>query len=511
MGNTAPFIRQPHSWAKLSKFTDSRQTIDSAGLETAADSRPNSALATRADYWIALGHLFLEEYEEARSGFQALAHSNAIPGIREDSAYRQGVAEYGLNDYPAAIATFRKFQETYPDSALAAEALAMIGDMQAAEGLLDEALASYTEAMHRATNSVQGDYAAFQMARTFELEGRWQEILGLFEEYLELFGESANITQAAYWRGNALNQMGKPAEARRSFIDTVLTHGNDPDADGIDFIIRDLIEEFNGGRVPVQEREALTEELIAASRRAEDLDQRTLELRLLGLEHEVSRNEKRKEKISGRLLREENLPDASPGVLALMGSLGKQQGEDELTLLTYQTFLERYPESDLSLDALVGLAERHMEAGEWSEALPYFVSITERYPTLPQAAEAHLRLADIYRKLDEPEKAVETYTLILSVKDWRGPLWPTALLRLGDTRLEQGKAQEAFGYYQRVYVMYAGYPELAAEAYLHSARILEKQGKSAEVKRTLQEMLDQPALAEQPIAREARVLLMAQP
>jgi TolA-binding protein len=473
--------------------------------------RSNSTFSSNARYWIALGQLFLENYEEARDGFRDLSRGEAIPDIRMDAAFRQGVAEYGLGDFPVSTETFRTFLETYPASPLAAEALAMIGDMQAAEGLLDEAIGSYEDAMEQAVNQVQGDYVAFQMARTYELENRWQEILDLFDRYLEQFGEEANVTQAAYWKGNALTQLGNPDEARRLFLETVVQHGHDPAADGIDFILRDLIEDMHTrlqGQPEADEIRTLVEN---AKEEADLRGDRALELRLIGFQIETAPNEDLVELLTASLLQEKNLEEASPGVLALMGRLAEDSSTPELGLRAYEVFLERYPESDLILEALKGLAEARVDAGDLNGAIQLFEEVTERFPLLPHGADARLRLGDLYRQQGEPDKAIEAYTLILSVKEWRGELWPTALLRLGDTEMERERFLEASGYYQRVYVMYTGFPALAAEAYYKGAQALQNLGESDKMREVLEEMLDQPEFANQPVAREARILLMSQP
>lgn len=473
---------------------------------------PRSPFLVNAEYWRSLGRLFLQEYEEARSGFQTIVDRGGGGPLREDAFYRLGVSEYGLGDFAASKQTLEAFLEEFPDSILASEALAMIGDIMASGGNLDEAIALYQRAVDQSVNMVQADYAIFQKARTYELEGKWEAIVDLFDAYNQRFSaEEANFTEATYWKGNALKQLGRRREALDLFYDAIVNHGDRTEAFGIDFIIRDLIEEINNLRgaegLALDLRERLNDEMD----RAMEEDETTLLLRLETLQYATTDNDAVKAALKDRLLRERNIEPAAPVTLSLMGRMAVESGNPELARKVYEHFLGAYPESDLILGALVGLSENRIEEERYGEALDLLQSITDRFPTLPRAAEAHMRIGDVHRMLKDPRKAVEAYTLVLSVKEWRGELWPEALLRLGDTYAEMNNEKEAFGYYQRVYVMYIGYPEQAARAYYQSARMLEKMGRVQEAKDTLREMLEQPELAGRDVARDARSLMMKLP
>lgn len=89
------------------------------------------------------------------------------------------------------------------------------------------------------------------------------------------------------------------------------------------------------------------------------------------------------------------------------------------------------------------------------------------------------------------------------VREWRGPLWPEALYKVGRCHLAKGDAEKAFAYFQRVYVLYGGYTTWVAKAYLDSGACLEQLGRKVEAARTYQEMLAVDALIKTPEGREA--------
>jgi TolA-binding protein len=470
---------------------------------------PRSPNFFNATYWYALTHLFLQEYAEARDEFNELVRTASDGPLREDGYYRSGVAEYGLGDFDAAKQRFEAFLEEYPESHLASEAHAMIGDILASRGQLDEALAVYATAVDTGVNTVQIDYATFQQARTFELEKRWQDIIDLFDDYVARFPhEDINYTEAAYWRGNAYRNLGKEQEALEIFYDAIVAYGNEIRAYGLDFILRDLVHELNQLDADSELASDMLKRLNTEFEKASQEDQETLVLRLEALLHEVTADETVKNKLRERLLDPELIPNASPFTLMVMGRLGEKTDHADFTMQVYEHFLVEFEDSDLILDAMTGLSENRIQNERYTEAIDLLQAITARYPTLPQAAESYMRLGEIYRLQGETEKAIEMFTLILSVKDWRGELWPRALLNIGETHAAANNLEEAFGFFQRVYVMYIGYPSQAATAYVRSAEILHQLGRVQEARATLEELLDNQRIAQEPAAQNAHTMIL---
>jgi TolA-binding protein len=485
-------------------------------MEKLIGDHPRSTFIIPAKYWKALGHLFNQDYAPARATFNQVVQEAQGGVLREDGFYRMGVAAYGEGDFGGSKSILDQFLSEYPDSHLASEAHAMIGDILASDARLDEAIARYQRAVDTAhvnedgtVNMVQADYATFQLARTYELESQWQSIIDLFDSYQEKFAnQKANYTEATYWKGNALKKLGKQKEALQLFYDAIVEHGNEKDAYGIDFILRDLTEEIQSSKGNIEMVVELKDRLNSEINAAIEADKKTLLLRLRGLQYMTTENEEIKALVEDLLLNEMNIPEASPYTLDMMGRVGSEKGLVDFTNKVYEHFLEEFEDSDLILHALIGLSENRIKEVRYGEAIDLLKSITDRYPTLPQAAEAYMRLGDVYRKVDETDKALETYTLILSVKEWRGELWPQALLKIGDTHAEKDEFNKAFGFYQRVYVMYLGYPEEAGEAYYKSALMLSKLGKDKEAKDTINEMLEQETLAGLPVAADARTFML---
>jgi len=500
-----------YSQFQLSELHASMRT-----METIFEKHARSQFLQPALYWHAMGHLFEAHYVPAREEFMSFTQRYTGGHLREDAMYRLGVAYYGEPDFPNAKKALLAFAAEFPESHLVAEAYAMLGDIDAADGMLDEAIAHYKKSAEMAINMVQADYALLQQSRTLELEGYHEEVIAIWREYLKRFGDMANFTEAYYWIGNSQRALNDLKSALNTFYDAIVKYGNVAENYGIDMMIRDLILEFENlpeGASPTDPqamilydmRSRLRDELGRSSRD----NKITLSLRLSAMFAAVTKNEEARRPLVDSILRESVIPDAAPITLVWMGREATARKDHGLAQKVYSHFLEFHESSDLVLEALVGKAEALLAQNKMDEALTLLDSIATRFATSEEAGWANIRMGDIYRKKNDLARALDHYSLVLSVKEWRGELWPEALYNTGEAMMQQGKPKEAFAMFQRIYVLYAGYPSWTAKAYLRSGEVLELLGDREAAKRTYQEMLAAPAINAQPEAEAVRKRLAA--
>jgi TolA-binding protein len=416
------------------------------------------------------------------------------------------VAEYGDGDFEAAEATLRNFALRFPKSVLVPDALNMMGDILASWGQLEPAIALYQEAISKASTMIAVNYGTFQIARVYELKQRYEDIVRLFRQYLADHGTNANFTEAYYWIGNAQMQQQQPAEALDTFFEAIVKYGNEPKNYGIDFILRDVAYEQSDKIAPEELTRFLDKlrgELIKASVRKEA----TLELRLTTLFAETQPPGEVREKLINSLLRENNIKDASPLTLSVIGREALARKDKKLARQAYELFLEAYRDSDLAVEVLPAVAELAIEDSRYDDAATYLQEMIARFASTEDAGLAQKRLGDVYRLQKQYATAIDAYNTVLGVREWKGPMWPESLYWIGVCQLEQNKVAEAFAYFQRIYVLYQGFPEWAAKAYLQSAACLEKLGRANEAVATYREMLQQEQLAGRPELATAREAL----
>jgi TolA-binding protein len=470
---------------------------------------PDSIYHEASDYWIAMSYLFLGQFDPAITAFTGYLESNDYPQRRfeEDASYRLGIALYGAGRYDDAEMIFRRFIETFPGSNLESEALSMVGDLRGAEGDLEDAMVYYTKALEAAISIEQINYATFQSAKTLELLKRYQELIDMMEAYLAEHGEAGNFAGAGFWLGKSYKALGQNEKALEKYIETVVQFGDKTENADVDLILRELIkenEEEDGGWVnnkPVVDR--LKSELSKARRK----DQITLSLRLETLFAYITEGAERDQHVSS-VLSGGRVKDAGPLTLLLMATEASARGNSKLVHDAYQQCMEVYAESEILVDVMNIELQTLFNEGEYDQVKALAEEITNRFGYRTEIGQTRMLKGDACRLTKDYDSAIKTYKELFAVREWRGPLTPQALYWIGVCTLEQGDAEEACAFFQRVYVMYEGHTEWVAKAYEGSILCLEKMGRTDDVIRTCREMLANDELASTPEGVNARAKLL---
>jgi len=470
-------------------------------------SWPKGLYAEASEYWVAMCQLFLGQFTAAVSAFEAYLENPAWPqkAFDEDASYRLGIAQYGAGNDEAAERTFRWFLEAYPVSVLRAEAFCMLGDLRGAEGELETALDFYKKGLAEASTIEQVNYAVFQTAKVYELQKDFLSIIRLMENYLAAQGEKGNFAGAGFWMGKAYKAMNQYSKAIFTYVDTVVRFGNVPENDNVDLILRELIKEYRSEQGQA-EQAAFMDRLTEALRQAESRKEETLALRLRTLFAYTSEGAAREDRVAP-ILKTENIEKAGALTLLLMAEEAFRREQFGLVHEIYTHFAAVFEESDILADIMNIKLHVMVREADYSGAVTLAEEITNRFGYRDQIGLTRKLKADALRLSGQLEEAIQTYNELFAVREWRGPLTPESLYWIGVCRDLQGRSEEAFAFFQRVYVLYEGYPEWAAKAYIGSVRSLEKLGRREDMIRTLRELISSEGLAGTPETQEARIWL----
>lgn len=461
---------------------------------------PDNTYRKDADYWTAYLALMTDHFEEAEQQFRTFIETYRQGRYIEDARFRVVLARFGTGDMSGALELAQAFLREYPTSGLRGEAHNALGDLYGALGQLDEAINNYLLVEEFTDQPDQVHAAVFNAARVMEVDGRWEDIVHHFQKYIDRYGDQGKYTMAVYHMGTALKHLGKTREVSELYWKTFLRDANDPSKLGVDVMLRDAIAEappesdFN----PVA---LLTRELEQTGD-----DEVTKRLRLLwglSLAGEDNRTPAR--------FTEAEIAQASPALIDWMAPRLVANHELDLAVFAYKHLIEDFPETDWTPGAMVALGELEQQRGHIEEARARFQTAYDLYPTWTAGGVAAVRLADLAYDAGQFEAAAERYEEVLLVREWRGPLWAEALYKLGRCREAAGNLEEAFAYYQRVYVLYAHHLTWAAKAYLASAHCLEALNRPAEARATYEEMLGVAALQDLPEIQTARERIAALP
>jgi TolA-binding protein len=468
---------------------------------------PQGIYVQDADYWGCMCYLFEGRFAEAVPAFKSyLTNPNYVPArFSAEATYRLGVSQYGVEDFTAAEGTFKEFLILYPDSSLVSEAYSMLGDLRGADGDLDTALTLYQTAIEKATDVEQDNYAIFQSAQVYELRQSYTEIIALMKAYITRQGAKARLADAGLWIGKSCKAQGDRKQAMEIYLKTLVDYGNDPSLDGVDQVLTQILNDLKDG-AGIDDvtfaKTRLTEELTLARQKNE----RALALRLTAVLARLTGEPERGRYVAA-LQEEKELAVFSPLPMIVLAEsfsdLGDIQSVDEIAT----EFQTRFSGSEQLVDMLNMEAAACLSAKQYEKTIALTDEALNRFDGDARTGLSRKLQADAFRLSGRWAKAIETYQKIFSIRTSHGSLAPETLYWIGICKREQGETEKAFAFFQRIYVLYKGYPEWVAKAYEASAECLEKLGRTDEMIQTLQEMVAIPALQNTPEAQKAAGIL----
>jgi len=439
-------------------------------------------------YWIGMGLMFQQKFDEAAPEFdKVLRHAGENPYIM-DSRFRRAVCDFGVSRFKEAEVRFSAFVQDYPTNTLSGEAWMMLGDTAGARADLPAAVSAYKRVAAFDVNIEFYNYSMFRVGEMLNEIRDFQGMIGHFKEYIARNREGSNIPMAIYWIGSSMRNLGEQRGALEFFRNAVEKYGVDRKALGIDLILEEWVGQGKAADKAVAE--SSWADLEALQKKAEKAGQAALSLRLKRvLYYQPNISDEKKKQLLEELVREENIPNASSGVLELIMDEAQKRKDKDLALKVAEAVIKTFPETDTALNARMMLAQYAIADENYKVAIKHLTLVKEVYASSPEAASALLMLGDLQVKMGKFKEADECYKSILSVKDWKGPLWPAALYGRGECARGQRNYEQASAYFERIYVMYGKYLQWSAKAYLARAECLNRLSLYNKATETLQEMV----------------------
>ena len=477
-----------------------------AAFEKVLVDYPDSHQQEGATYWHAATLMFLQEYEAALPELEAYIKSYPKGEWIAPALFQSGTCLFGLEQYTNAFDRFTVVIDTYPNANVFSDACSLRGDIYGSWGELDKAVADYRLAIASAKTHRQDKYATFQMAATFELENKYDLIIQVVNEYMDRHGDEADIAESIFWIGKTKVNQGLIDEAVQSYFDAIVQYGVNLEQGGVDSMISELIN-LSRTRMTAEEREQLKSELLSV---ISESDSQTLRLRIRAMIAQMNGTEI---ELGKQLIAE--LPDlgnAAPPVLSVIAKASFELEDYSRAEEILDVFSEKFEESDFMRPAFRLRGVELFLAGDYDETLKLIADAQARYGTDYDAAWAQLMKGEVCIKQARFDAARSNLTAVLNVRGWRGVSYAEATYLLGQTEEAAGNWLQAHGWYQRVYVQYKGYDQgkWAANAYLDSARCLNKLNLTQDARNTWRAMLFDKMVNTLPQADQARQALGAE-
>jgi len=470
------------------------------------DDFPSSHQQEGATYWHAATLMFLQEYEEALPELEAYIKSYPEGGWLAPALFQSGTCLFGMEQYTNAFNRFTVVIDTHPNAKVFPDACNLRGDIYGSWGQLDEAVSDYATAFASAHTQAQAKYATFQMASVFEAESRYDEIIHVVTDYMDRYGDEADIAEGIFWIGKTKVNQGLVDEAVQSYFDAIVQYGGDLEQGGVDSMIAELVN-LSKIRITEKQRKKLKADLISVLSSSDSL---TLQLRIRAMLAQMDGTEI---ELGTQLIAElPDLENAAPPVLAAISAASFELEDYSRAEEILAVFVAKFDNSEFMRPAFKLRGAQLFRDGDYDAALQLIGDAQARYGTDYDAVWAQLMKGEVQMKQGRFDAALSNLTAVLNVRNWRGEPYAEATMLLGQTEEAAGNLLKAHGWYQRVYVQYKGYGNgrWAADAYLASARNLNQLGLNNDARNTWRAMLFDKYVNTLPQANDAKQALGAE-
>jgi len=471
-------------------------------------------------YFRGMTYMLQGDYPNAILDFMLYQEEGEEGEHYASAKFREGVCLFGMEQIQESEAVLSEFIDAHPENALVSEAYSMRGDIEAAKDgndnpktpdideydphTLDRALADYRKAIDKYYSPLQASYAAFQAAKVYKLEFKWQEIIDLMNYYMDLLGEKADVAQAAFWIGQSQIELGQVDEAVTAYLDTIKRFGNEAEQEGVDKIVLGLIG-IADQHLSEEDRQGLAVKIDLKLRAIEEGDE-VLKLRLHVAKAHLEGEEAAAALGAELLAGQQELAATTPISLALMCDAAVMAGDSGQMGRLYDYFMANFEESDELWHAYRAKTFQLLDKEEYPGVLQSIEEAQSLFGVEVYMGWAQITKADTLYKMKEYLEAEEAYNMILGVSEWRGSLYAEAMYGMARCRLVQEDYETAHSFFQRTYLLFKGYDDgkWAAEGYLGAADCLVRLGRDTDAVNTLEEMLKDPYVNTLPQADTAR-------
>jgi tetratricopeptide (TPR) repeat protein len=464
---------------------DSRPMEAARGFASFLRSDKKHDLCEAAAYWLCIA--------EAQGGSPSAVRAAAgaylaeFPnGENKPAVYlRRAQAACALREKAAAVPDLEEVLATAPEHACSGEAALLLGDCRLAAEDLEGALSAWGQVPTGQREA--REEGLFKCAKLLHRLGRTPELRELLRAFDSEHAESTRLAEAAHWLWKACAQGGDSDETTRWILEHVATHGNNPDAPGIEA----LLSATSLREGTDSEKEAWRKALQELAAAAEDAEQKTL---LCRLKWSTAKTVAKHDATASLFLLREaaGLGPAAltgPAVLADAAEALEKAGSPTEARRLWRELLKWHPRAPQRDRALVTMARFEVTEHRPERAWEWVMRFEQGTPTSPLLPRLLLVKAALQRGEGRTLEALRTLERVLRERGAGAALKCEALFCMGELHHSIGEPNLALPYLQRVYVSYGGFQPWAAKAYLASAEAFTAIGKHQSARNTYNELL----------------------
>ncbi len=448
-------------------------------FEKVAKSDSDILLKQRAELWAGISYFLEGNFEVALATFNELYSNAEHEGIKGETLYRVACCMYSLYSYDDATRTLVEYSNQFVGHTREFEAQLLLGDCYFAQNRLEEAIARYQIIPDELTDLAH--LAAIQSAFAYQEANQIEDAVRVLERRARLTPDPYNYSEIQLIYAEMQLNRGNAEKALAALEQAVTDHGDALNAENMLEVLEQLAR-LKEGDDSLRYKRALDQGKFRLAARLGLLQ--ALELRANGLVFQA--NETFLE-----LANELPIEALPPECLAHIG-LELIKLEFERGTRMHEILLEQYPHSSYLPFAYYGFARAEAEANHLGAALGWLDRIGKSNINSPVYVPTLQLEGSVRMQLGEYASSQIAFETILSLRWASSEEKATSLLSLAKLKELQGLPKQAVAYCQRVFTLYPGVTDAAAQGYLGSAEYLAQIEEPTKAKEILDEFLGRP-------------------
>lgn len=461
---------------------------------------PESQYLVNSRYFQASNLMKLDKYSEGAAKFDEYIAAYPASPLLDIAIFERAMCEYILQaeSFDVALSLIDRLENEFPGSAILPNGLLLRGDIKKTLQELPAAEEAYLKAKTAADALGNGDVAGEALSRlvdtTVALE-RFEEAAKHYDEFFAKYPDSTHKLNVGVIGLDALRKLGRTEEGLAKLEELIVQLSREANAEGI--------EKAVNGYVTVSEEELGADTTLDKLNNFPGMtaDDKTLRAWLIISKIDLLKGQLDRMKeddpeyarkkatvdVAFNELKAYDRSELSNYILIQLGRYIVNTGNPFEAVPFFQEIGRNEEFEDFALLELAKIKGRSKKPEDIEEARNAFKRIIEVFGTKELEEEALLGLGDLEVSAEEWNSAMDYFQKYQKNKSFKRAR-PKANFMIGRCYEGKGELTAAQKVYFNVFVLYKGYLEWSAQAYLRNANIEWNKG-TEESKRAAYEML----------------------
>ncbi len=393
-------FRHAYSYYKTDNFEKSAQIFRNTANQ-------NSELGQQSAYYLGISALKTGDINAAMLAFEEAKKTNFDLNIKEEAEYNYIKVLVEKNNNPKAISSLQTYLKTYPNGKYIDESNELLSDILSESNSYSNAI-SYIESLKKRTPKIEQTYQKLcynQGIQEFNLE-KFEAAIPFFDKAIKTKSNSEIEQQARYWKAESYSQLNKP-EADKLFSDL----GSSPNKEirlksmySLAYL-KFNAKDYTAAKTQFSNFYEEAKSVPALEANTEDALVRLGDCHLAAKEYTQALGIYERAFI-------ENKADKDYA-LYQKGLTLKLLDKDAEAKEVFERFSKLYGNSRLIDDALFQNGVLEMDKGDYASAITTFTDLMRKRPNSLLVPQVLLKRALSFANLQNHEKAILDYKLIL--------------------------------------------------------------------------------------------------